>query len=213
MNVLLADDHQIVREGVRHLLERQEGVRVIAMADNGRQAVQLATELQPDLVVMDLTMPELNGIEATRQIVASYPEIRVLVLSMHSDRRFVDEALAAGASGYLLKESAAEELVEALQQIAAGERYLSPRISSMVTAGKSANLHHSLHSPLTLLSSRERQVLQLIAEGKNTKEIAFLLEISVKTIETHRQQVMKKLGIFSVAELTRFALREGITPL
>lgn len=213
IRVLLADDHNIVREGLRSLLEKEPDIEVVAMADNGRTAVRLAGELKPDVAVLDIAMPEMNGIEATRRINRENPEIRVLTLSMHSARRFVTEALSAGAKGYLLKDCASEELVRAIRTIAADETYLSPKVAGLIVKD------YLKHSPVTTpsadscLTNREREILQLIAEGESTKEIAFKLGVSIKTVETHRQQIMKKLNLNGVADLTRYAIREGLTPL
>lgn len=212
IRLVVVDDHKIVREGLRSLLEREPGIDVAAEADNGREAMKLVAELKPDVVLMDLSMPEMNGIEATRRIVEMPGGSRVLALSMHSDKRFVVEALAAGAKGYLLKDCASEELVGAIRTVAVGETYLSPRIAGLIVSdylGKGA----SSPEPSTRLTTREREVLQLFAEGKSTKEVAFLLSVSVKTIETHRIQIMRKLNIRSLAELTKYAIREGITTL
>lgn len=213
IRVLLADDHKIVREGLRFILEMESDINVVAEAGTGRMAVQLAMEIEPDVAVIDVAMPEMNGIEATRRILCEKPDIKVLALSMHSARRFVEEALAAGAKGYLLKDCASEELVRAIRTVAAGETYLSPKVADMIVKGYMKRLPESEAPARTLLSTREREVLQLIAEGHSTKEIAFALEVSIKTIETHRQQIMKKLNLHSVAALTRFAIREGLTPL
>ena len=213
IRVLLADDHNIVREGLRSLLEKEPDIEVVAMADNGRMAVQLAGELKPDVAVLDIAMPEMNGIEATRRISQDDPEIKILALSMHSARRFVTEALSAGAKGYLLKDCAAEELVRAIRTVAANETYLSPKVAGLIV--KDYLKHSAETTPLadSCLTNREREILQLIAEGESTKEIAFELRVSIKTVESHRQQIMKKLNLHSVAELTRHAIREGLTPL
>ncbi len=213
IKVLLVDDHKIVREGLRSLLEKEGDIKIVAEADNGRTAAQRATEMLPDVVVMDIAMPEMNGIEATRRITAENPEIRVLALSMHSARRFVSEALSVGAKGYLLKDCAADELVRAIRTVAADKIYLSPDITDQIVKDYVKNLPDSPPAALNMLSTREKEVLQLIAEGRNTKEIAFTLNVSIKTIETHRQQIMKKLNLQSVAGLTRYAIREGLTPL
>lgn len=213
IKVLLVDDHKIVREGLRSLLEKEGDITIVAEADNGRTAAQRATEMLPDVVVMDIAMPEMNGIEATRRITAENPEIRVLALSMHSARRFVSEALSVGAKGYLLKDCAADELVRAIRTVAADKIYLSPDITDQIVKDYVKNLPDSPPAALNMLSTREKEVLQLIAEGRNTKEIAFTLNVSIKTIETHRQQIMKKLNLQSVAGLTRYAIREGLTPL
>lgn len=213
IKVLLVDDHKIVREGLRSLLEKENDITIVAEADNGRTAVQRAIEILPDVVVMDIAMPEMNGIEATRRITAENPEIRVLALSMHSARRFVSEALSVGAKGYLLKDCAADELVRGIRTVAADKIYLSPDIADQIVKDYVKNLPDSQPAALNVLSTREKEVLQLIAEGRNTKEIAFTLNVSIKTIETHRQQIMKKLNLQSVAGLTRYAIREGLTPL
>jgi len=213
ISILLADDHRILRTGLRNLFDQQKDMKIIGEADDGRMAVSMARELSPSVVVMDITMPELNGVEATRQIVADSPGAKVIALSAHSDRRFVSEALKAGAVGYLPKASPFDELTTAVRAVAAGKIYLSPRVANVViedyvrggTPGKS--------SAFTALSPREREVLQLIAEGLATKEVAHRLHVSVKTIETHRARIMDKLSLDSVAELTKYAIREGLTSL
>src|SRR5687768_2276249 len=199
--ILLADDHQIVREGLKSLLNSHEDMEVVGEARDGRAAVQMAKELAPDVVIMDLGMPHLNGIEATRQITLREPEAKVVALSMHSDRRFMGEMLKAGAKGYLLKDGAFEELATAIRHVIANKVYLSPKIANVVV------------DDYVRLTPREREVLQLMAEGRATKEIAMDLKVSIKTVETHRRQIMEKLGIHSVAELTKYAIREGLTSL
>lgn len=213
IKVLIADDHKIVRQGLKALLEKEQDIEVVAVAEDGRTAVNLVQELSLDVAVMDIGMPVLNGIEATRQLAVDAPETCVLILSMHSARRYVLEALSAGAKGYILKDCAAEELAWAIRAIAAKETYLSPKIADIIVKDymKFAPSHDP--DPCMILSTREREVLQLIAEGNNTKEIAYLLNLSIKTIETHRQQIMKKLNLQSVASLTRYAIREGLSPL
>ena len=213
IRIILADDHLIVRDGMRYLLEKETGMVVVAMADNGRMALQLCRELHPDVVVMDIAMPEMNGIEATRRLTAEMPGTGVLILSMHSARRYIVEALAAGAKGYLPKECASEELVRGIRTVAANETYLSPQVAGLIVKDYMKRLSETHAPPLAFLSSREREILQLVAEGKNTKEIALIIGVSGKTVETHRQQIMKKLNLRSVAELTRYAIREGLTPL
>lgn len=213
IQILLADDHKIVRDGLRSLLDKQKGMNVVGEASNGREAVRLAGELNPDVVVLDIGMPELNGIEATRQIKAQYPAVRVLVLSMQSDRRFVAQMLGVGASGYLLKDCAFGELTRAIATVAGGQTYLSPGITSQVIRDYVRRINSGRESEEHFLTPREREVIQLLAEGRTTKEVASNLQISVKTVETHRMQIMAKLDVHSIAQLTKFAIREGLTRL
>ena len=212
--MLIADDHKIMLAGLRSLLEKQTDFDVVGEADNGRKAVQMAQEKKPEVVVMDVSMPDLNGIEATKQIIESLPETRVIALSMHSDKRFVMGMLRAGASGYLLKDCASQELANAILQVAGGKKYLSPEITGVVIddvllAGSS----EEGATAASQLSPREREVLQLIAEGWSTKQIASHLYVSIKTIETHRRQIMKKLDLHAIADLTKYAIREGLTSI
>ncbi len=211
--ILLADDHTLLREGLRSLIEEQPDMTVIAEAEDGRSTVQLAMQLTPDIVVMDISMPGMNGMEATRQITAKDPGIKILALSMHTDRRFIVEMLSAGASGYLLKDCAFEELISAIHALADQRTYLSPKISDVVVKDYSCRSSKSTLSALSMLSPRECEVLRLLAEGKSTREIASALHVGVKTIETYRQQIMEKLDIHTIAELTKFAVREGLTSL
>ncbi len=213
IKILLADDHKIIREGLRNLIEKQAGFEVIAEAEDGLTAVKKAKKLAPDVVVMDIGMPGLNGIEATRQILADSPQAKIIALSMHSERHFVSEMLKAGASAYLLKDSAFEELVQAIRASRANKIYLSPSIADKVIKDYITHIPGENFSAFSILTKREREILQLIAEGKSTKEIASLLFISIKTIETHRQNIMEKLDLRSVAELTKYAIREGLTSL
>jgi len=211
IKVFLADDHKILREGLRSLIDGLPDMEVIGEAGTGREAVQLATKERPDLVVMDINMPDLNGIEATRQLRTSLPEIKVIGLSMYSDKRFVAGMLSAGASGYLLKSAAFEELATAVQTIMAGDIYLSPKVTGVVVddyVGHLAQEKGALHEVLT---PREREILQLIAEGRSSKEIASRLHVSEKTVHTHRQNIMEKLDLHSIAELTKYAIKEGLT--
>lgn len=211
--ILLADDHRIVREGLRSLVAGLPGVEVIAEAEDGRTAVELARKLAPQVVVMDIGMPDLNGIEATRRLAAEAPHVRVIALSMHSDNRYVSEMLKAGARGYLLKDAAFEELALALRTVMAGQVYLSPAISRTVVSDYVRHLTAGEPALAAALTTREREILQLVAEGASTKEIAARLSISLKTVDTHRQHIMDKLGVRSVAELTKYAVREGLTSL
>ena len=194
------------------LLSSRVGMQVIGESADGRSAVTLCAELRPDVVVMDIGMPDLNGIEATRRIRADQPQVKVVALSMHSDRRFLTEALKAGASGYLLKDSAFEELELAIRPVTAGQTYLSPRIADSVVEGYLRQRAEPEQTTVfAVLSPRKREVLQLVAEGRASKQIAISLHVSVKTVETHRRQIMNKLGIHSVAELTKYAIREGLS--
>jgi DNA-binding NarL/FixJ family response regulator len=215
MKILIADDHRMVREGLRGLLQGLAGYQVVAEAQDGDAAVRLCRELQPDVALIDITMPALNGIEATRQILASAPHTQVIVLSMHADRRFVHEALRAGARGYVLKDSAFEELLAALSALRQGRMFLSESINRLVLDEFVSGLKtQPAAAPVAgPLSAREREVLQRVAEGESTKEIAHHLGVSVKTVETHRAQVMEKLDLHTVAELTKYAVREGLTSL
>ncbi len=210
---IIADDHRIMREGLRSLLERTGEFECIAEADDGYQAVMLATELRPDVVIMDISMPNLNGIEATRQIKSALPEVEVVVLSMHATRNYVLQVLQAGASAYLLKDSAFEELSTALLAISRGGMYLSPAITKTAALANLKGSFGGIAGQVEHLTKRELQVLQLIAEGKSTKDIAARLELSVKTVETHRKQIMDKLDIRSIAGLTKYCIREGLTTL
>jgi DNA-binding NarL/FixJ family response regulator len=214
IRILIADDHQIVRQGLRTLLEKEPDMAVVAEADDGRATVRLVREKSPEVVIMDVAMPDLNGIEATRQIVAEFPKIKVIALSMYADQRFVLNMLKAGASGYLLKDCAFEELIRAIRLVMAHKTYLSPGVTDIVVKDYTAGGNNSSQpSVFSVLSPREREVLQLMAEGRTTSQIAGLLHVSVKTVETHRQQIMHKLKIHSVAELTKYAIREGLTSL
>ena len=211
--IILAEDHRITREGLLNMLKVRPEMKVIGEAENGREAVRLARELTPDLVIMDVTMPDLNGIDATRIITSDFKNIKVIALSMYSDKQFVQGMIHAGASGYLLKDCAFEELVNAIRAVVDGNTYLSPGIAGVVVQDYLTKLSSNSSSASSVLTIREREVLQLIAEGKSTKVIASQLNLSVKTIETHRRQMMEKLGIFSVAGLTKYAIREGLTSL
>jgi len=213
IKILLADDHQIIREGLRSLLEKQSDMEVVAEAHDGLTTVRLVQKINPDVVIMDIGMPDMNGIDATRQIITEHTKVKVIALSMHSDRRFVLEMLKAGASGYLLKDSAFEELVSAIHTVMANQPYLSPRITDIVVKEYLHHLPNGEPTVFTVLTKREREVLQLLAEGRTTKQIAFSLSVSAKTIETHRQQLMEKLRLHSIAELTKYAIREGLTSL
>jgi two-component system, NarL family, response regulator NreC len=213
IRIIIADDHKIVRNGLRSLIEKELDIEVIAETDNGRNAVRIALELAPDVVIMDIAMPDLNGIEATRQIIAALPGTKVIALSMHADKRHVMEMLKAGASGYVLKDNAYEELASAIRTALTNHTYLSPQVAEIVIGDYVKLAQTANDSVFSLLSAREREVLQLLAEGKSTARIAESLFISVKTVETYRQHIMEKLNIRSIAELTKYAIREGLTSL
>ncbi len=216
VRILIADDHRIVREGLRSLIEGKAGYEVVGEASDGREALRLAARLDPDVVILDVAMPELNGIEATRQILGQRPGARIIALSMHSDRNFVAGMLQAGATAYVRKESAFEEIWGAIESVSRGKVYLGDGITGVVVQdyrdlidAADASQPHGTGA----LSSREREVLQLLAEGKKTTEIAEALTVSVKTVETHRRRIMEKLDLHSVAELTKFAIRTGLTSI
>ncbi len=213
IRILLVDDHKIVRDGLRSLIEKQPDLEVVAEADNGRQALSQLRAMAPDVVIIDVAMPDLNGVDATRRIVADFPRIKVIALSMHSDRRFVSGMLAAGASGYLLKDCAFEELNFAIRTVVRNQTYLSPSISKVLVDDYRQQLENVQAAAPPALTAREREVLQLLAEGRTTKQIAFLLNISVKTVESYRQKIMDKLDMHTVAELTKYAIREGLVSL
>lgn len=206
IRVLLADDHAVVRQGFRLILSSQEGIEVICEAGNGREAVELALRHRPDVAVIDVSMPELNGIEATRRILEQCPQTKILALSMHKDAVYVREILRAGARGYILKDSVDTEFVQAIRALARGEGYLSPAVSGAVLD----DYRKHVSDPVDLLTTREREVLQLIAEGKTNKDIANLLDLSVYTVDAHRGKIMEKLNMHSVTDLVRFAIRKGI---
>ena len=211
IKVLIADDHQIVREGLRSMLEKEPGIKVVGEAEDGRKTLRMARELTPDVIIMDVAMPDLNGIEATRQIVAEFPTIKVIALSMHDDRRFVLNMIKAGAKGYQLKDSAFKDLAKAIRMVVANKTYLSSEIADIVVKDYLATVNSGESSAFSLLTPRECEVLQLIAEGKTTNQIGEHLHVSIKTVETHRTQLMAKLKVKGVAELTKYAIREGLT--
>lgn len=224
MRLVLCDDHRMMRDGLRVILENA-GLEVVGEAADGREAVQLAEKLAPDIVVMDIVMPELNGVDATRAIHTRCPEVKVIGLSMTAEPRYVETLLAAGAAGYLLKSSAADELLEAVQAVASGQPYISPRVTAMLTpaaaevaqnvaqAGAASSAPPPSSRLRRALSAREREVLQLLAEGYSSKEIAARLQVATTTVESHRRQITDKLKLRTIAELTKYAIREGLTPL
>jgi len=217
INIILADDHHVIREGLRLLLDREKDLLVLAEADTGRSALSAVKKFNPDLVVMDVSMPELNGMEATRKIQSEAPGTKVLALSMYSDKRFVEGMFQAGVSGYILKNCIARELVSAIRLVAKGQVYISPEIAGTIVDGylsrvvPQADTNRRLQRKI--LTDREREILQLISEGQNSKEVAETLHVSSKTVDAHRRNIMEKVGVHSIAELTKFAIREGITTL
>jgi two-component system response regulator NreC len=211
IRILLADDHTVVREGLRAALDREAKYEVVGEVEDGRQAVELAASLVPDVVVMDIAMPNLNGIEATRQIVAKQPAVSVIILSMHSDETYVMRALKAGARAYLLKDSAFIDLVHAIESISRGKSFFSPKISRVLAEDyvRALKQKDSVDS-YELLTAREREILQLLAEGRSNKEVANELNISLYTVETHRSRILQKLNLHSAAELVLYSVRKGI---
>jgi len=213
VKILLADDHRLMREALCSLIEKESDMKVVGEAADGRTAVGLAREVSPDVIIMDISMPELNGVEATNQILSDAPEVKILGLSMHSDEHFVAGMLKAGGSGYLLKDCAAEELVQAIRYVIEGKQYLSPKIAGIVIESYRRTVPKDHLSRAPELTAREREVLQLVAEGETSKRIAGLLYVSAKTVDAHRQNIMAKIGINTVAGLTRYAIQKGITSL
>jgi two-component system response regulator NreC len=213
IKIILADDHQIVRQGLRTLLAAEPDMKVVGEADNGRKTLGLAHELAPDVIIMDISMPDLNGIDATRQIMLKSPDVKIIALSMHSDSLFVMNMFKSGALGYLLKDCALEELVKAIRTVMRQKTYISPGLSDILIKDLANHWGGAPISAYAVLTAREREVLQLMAEGKTTLQIASSLRVSSKTVEAHRKQIMNKLGLHSVAELTKYAIRQGLTSL
>ncbi len=206
VRILVADDHTIVRQGLKLILSSQPDLQVVGEAANGREVAELADKLRPDLVLLDVAMPELNGIEATKRMMQTNPKIRILVLSMHKEAVYVREILKAGARGYLLKDVIDTELLNAVRSVARGDGYISPAVSGALLS----DYRQNVTDPVDLLTNREREVLQLIAEGKTNKEIATKLNLSVYTIDSHRGKIMEKLNLHSTGELVRFAIKHGL---
>jgi RNA polymerase sigma factor (sigma-70 family) len=211
IRIVLADDHTVIRAGLRLVLERQAGLRVVGEAGDGREAVFLAEKLKPNVLVMDIGMPNLNGIEASRQVNLRFPEIAIVILSMHSDEGYILRALRAGARAYLLKDSAEADLARAVHAVVAGKSYFSPAVSKVLLEDYMRKLQRTgAEDSFELLSPREREILQLVAEGKSNKEVADLLHLSIYTVETHRASIMKKLNLRGIPELILYAVRKGI---
>ncbi len=213
IKIMIVDEHKILREGLSTLIAKQPDMEIIGEATDGREALDLADKLSPDLILMDVTMPNLNGIEATRKIKSKNSDIEIIALSLHSDRRYVLGMIDAGASGYLLKECAFEELVLAINTVMDKKKYLSPEISDILIDEYVKKNVQGKPTIYVKLTPKEREILQLISEGKNTKEIAMHLSISIKTVATHRRHIKKKLKVESIAELTKIAIKEGLTSL
>ncbi|MBN2589987.1 MAG: response regulator transcription factor [Sedimentisphaerales bacterium] len=213
IRILLADDHEIVRFGLCSLIEEQPDMEVVGEVENGRKAISCAHKLKPDIIIMDIAMPDMNGIEATRRIHKEYPDIGIIILSMYSKKKFIIDALKAGVSGYILKTKVYDDLILAIKAASAGEVYLSSKIAAIVAHEIVGGLPIYEKSAYTVLTPREREVLQLISEGKSTKQSALHLKISIKTIESTRRQIMYKLDIHNIADLTKYAISEGITSL
>lgn len=211
IRVVLADDHPVVRAGIRAMLERIEGIEILGEANNGREALALVEQLQPQLLLTDIAMPELNGLELTARITKSHPHVRVIILSMHSTEEYVWQALRAGAAGYLLKDTDAKEIELAVTEVAAGRSYLTPAISKQAVENYLQRLGPD-SNPADILTQRQREILQAVAEGKTTKEIARAFGISGKTVETHRTQLMERLNIDNIPGLVRYAMRAGMVP-
>ena len=213
VKIILADDHQIIRDGLKSLIENKKTFELIGEADNGRTTVQLAQKMHPDLVIMDISMPGLNGMEAAIQIQESDPDIKIIALSVHAERQFVAGMLRAGASAYLLKDCAFRELEEAITLVMQNQVYLSPKISGLIINDYKDQLIKENRSVFDVLTKREREVLQLLAEGKTIKQIAGDLFISVKTVETHKQNLMNKLSVYNLPDLVKYAISQGIVSL
>ncbi len=213
IRIIIADDHKIIHEGLKPILDSKHDMEVIALADTGKKAVELTEELKPDLVIMDISMPDLNGVEATIQIVSQCPEVKIIALSMNASRQYIKKMLEAGVSAYLTKDCSLDELIEAIRIVVAGKKYLSPEISSIVIDESLTHSPTKVFSASSDLTVREREVLQLLAEGKSVNEISAMLSLSIKTVHTHRTHIMDKLNIHSIAKLTKYAIMVGLSSL
>jgi len=211
INIVLADDHKVLRHGLSQAIKSEQDMEITGQAENGYEAIKLAQELVPDIVIMDIAMPELNGIEATRQILKTHPQVKIIALSMHSNKKFIHEMFKAGARGYLLKDCEYSELINAIRIVMSNKTYLSPSITGVVIENYMMQGAPENQNAFAILSDREREVLQLIAEGKTTKQVARMLHVSPKTVEGHRTRIMHKLDIDNIANLTKYAIREGLT--
>lgn len=210
IRLILADDHKLMREGIKSLLEKYKDIEIIAETENGLDTAELAKKLVPEIVIMDLSMPIMGGIESTMNILSDNPQIKIIVLTMHSDRRFMAEAIKAGAAGYLLKDCAFDELVNAIHAVMEGKTYISHSLTDSIVKDYLEKVFPEEKNSLSQLTEKEMEVFRFIVEGKNSKDISGLLNLSIKTIETHRTNLMEKLKIFSVAELTKLAIKEGV---
>ena len=210
--VLLADDHAILRDGLRMVLEAQQGITVVGEAEDGRQALEMVERLHPDVVVMDIAMPNMNGLEAARQIKRRWPDVRIVILTMHENQQYLTQIVKVGASGAVLKRSAGTELVSAIKAAARGESYFSPSIAGMLLEDYRARLTQEAPEETEVLTEREREVLQLIAEGKTNQEIAEILTLSIKTVQTHRAHILEKLDVHDRTDLVKYAIRQGMIP-
>ncbi len=214
IKILIVDDHGLVREGLRLLFEKQDDMEVIGETSDGRQAVETACKLKPDIVLMDITMPALNGIDAAKKIIDECPNVKIIALSAHCNKSFIADILRAGASGYILKDCLANELIRCVRVVMTGEQYLSPKVAKIVIDEYITDCQSNSDIPLTgKLTSKERELIQLLAENKSNKEAAKLLHVSIKTVDARRRIAMEKLGITGIADLTKFAIREGLTTL
>ena len=213
IKILLADDHKLLTDGLRTILEKHRDVEVVGLAKDGQEAFDLAMQYRPDIILLDISMPGLNGLDAARKILRDLAATKIIMLSMHGDLRYIQESLRIGAKGYILKESAVEELIQAIRDVKKGELFFSKSVRNQVLAEYVKSVRQGDKSTKPVLSIREREILQLLAEGKSTKDAAGILNISIKTAESHRKQVMDKLGLHSIAELTKYAIREGLTQL
>ncbi len=211
--ILIADDHQVLRSGLRVLFEKQDDMKVVAEASNGREAIELANQWVPDVALIDISMPDLNGVEASKRMLHDNPDIKIIALSMHKGAEFVEKMFLAGACGYLVKHGDFDEVIKAVRDVLDGDYYLSEQIENVSISNIFEQNRGQKKSGRSILTPREREILQLIAESKNTKQISQICNISVKTVETHRMHIMKKLGIDNLPGLTKYAIREGITTL